>query len=232
MSEENRKKGAGWGEGKGAREETSKAFLPVFCGAGLYSCRISHRQLLVLSANPAQRLSATCLTPDICFSTPDFPHVPRTCLVCILPPWIGVICPFPRSRAGSTHPAGSISWILGQSGGAAHVVLPRLQKLLAAAPCLCPVKPPAEHWFVHWRGQAPRDRPMISLHLVSHCTPSKGFPLSHYFRCLTSRGLTCQGIYLLFHPCCPSGHPDVPSTWIWAIPHSGHQPPRLPQKRS
>lgn len=157
MSEENRKMGAGWG-GKGAREETSKAFLPIFCGARLHSCRISHGQLLVLSANPAQRLSAASLTPDICSSTPDFPRVPRTCLVCTLPPWIGVICPFPRSRVGSTHPAGSSSWILGLSGGAAHVVLPYLQKLLFAVPFLHPVKPPAEHWVEHGWRQAPKDR--------------------------------------------------------------------------
>lgn len=35
-------------------------------------CRISHERFLVCIANPAWRPSATCLTPAICFSTPDF----------------------------------------------------------------------------------------------------------------------------------------------------------------
>lgn len=203
--------------------ETSKDFLPIFCGARLYSCRISQGQLLVLSANPAQRLSATCMTPDICFSTPNFPRVPRTCLVCTLPPRIGVIHPFPCSRVDSTQPAGSTSGMLGQSGGAAHTVLACLQKLLVAVPFLHPVKTPAEPWFVHRSGQAPRDRTlaMISLHFISHCTSSKGFPLSHHFRCVTSRALTSQAIYLVFHWCCCSGHPDMPPTWIWTIPPVG-----------
>lgn len=92
----------------------------------------------------------------------------------------------------------------------------------AAVPFLCPVKPPAEHWVVHGRGQTQgQTLATISLHLVSHCTLCKGLPLSHHFKCLTSRGLTSQGIYLVFHPCCLCGHPDVPSTWIWVIPLVG-----------
>lgn len=37
--------------------------------------------------------------------------MPGTCLVSTLPPWIGVIQPFPHSRLGSAHTAGSIGRI-------------------------------------------------------------------------------------------------------------------------
>lgn len=139
--------------------------------------------------------------------------MPRICLVCTLPPWIGVVHPFPCSRAGSTHPAGSISWILGQSGGAAHMAGPSLLFLFSTS------KATSRALVCALEGAGTQGQTLatISLHLVSRCTFFKGFPLSHHFRCLTSRGLTSQSIYLDFYHQCHSGHPDMPSTCMWAI---------------
>lgn len=50
-----------------------QSFSPNFPRDWAVSRRISHRRLLVRITNPAQRVSGTCLTPALCFSTPHFP---------------------------------------------------------------------------------------------------------------------------------------------------------------
>lgn len=165
MSEENRKKGR---KKKKRREERTQAKLFSQFSMGL------GRILQDFTRTTPGPYCTPC--PEIFRHPPDASHsvlntqfstcVPRTCLVSALPPRIGAIRPFPPSGVGSAHPAGSIGRTqpATQHPGAKRWCQ-HARSCLACRSCWllflfsAQLSHHWEHWFGHWGGQRPRDRP-------------------------------------------------------------------------